>query len=276
MPPLSQIESLTPETRTWLEEELKSRNFSGYRELTDELNRRLAAGGVKPVHHESVRRHGSRIKELAQFREELKDYMASDDGLPDPKEWFEKIVKRMRMVFLKTLYDLETSETTDVRSVEKLMKCLDKLLRYEDLVRRRDPNDPQSVANRELAARYRELAQKIGASMMRGNMPSQENTEKHTTSGIGQAGPSTTAAGTGEKVVVPPGLDLDKILDPEQPMKMTWMPRTWRRETRKLVEKCRKHQTKDLFRELDRRYQEGLAASPAEENTEKHTTPEAA
>lgn len=64
MPSVSIIDQLPPEARAWLDAELAKRGFSGYVDVTAELNNRLAALGLEiTVGKSSVGRHGKKLKE---------------------------------------------------------------------------------------------------------------------------------------------------------------------------------------------------------------------
>jgi len=70
MPPPRKVDSLPPEIRDWLQQTLRERGFSGYAEITDELNTRLAeAGKVVEFHPATVHRFGQEYREFVRVQE---------------------------------------------------------------------------------------------------------------------------------------------------------------------------------------------------------------
>ncbi|MFE3838872.1 phage protein Gp27 family protein [Pseudogemmobacter sonorensis] len=70
MPPPRKVDSLPPEIREWLQEALRERGFSGYVEITEELNARLAeAGKVVEFHPATVHRFGQEYREFVRVQE---------------------------------------------------------------------------------------------------------------------------------------------------------------------------------------------------------------
>ncbi len=75
MPPPRKIATLAPEFRDWLQEELRTRGFAGYVELTEELNTRLSeAGMVVSFHPATVHRFGQEYREFVTLQEQASDW----------------------------------------------------------------------------------------------------------------------------------------------------------------------------------------------------------
>lgn len=87
MPPPRKIDLIPVEIRLWLQDRLKAQGFSGYVELTDELNQRLAAEGVDmTVGKSAVHSFGQEYEEMAKAQEEASAWAVSwmqDSGLEE-------------------------------------------------------------------------------------------------------------------------------------------------------------------------------------------------
>jgi hypothetical protein len=75
MPPPRKVDCLPTDIRLWLQERLREQAFSGYVELTDELNARLVATGQSlEFHHATVHRFGQEYREFVRLQEQASDW----------------------------------------------------------------------------------------------------------------------------------------------------------------------------------------------------------
>ena len=74
MPPRRKIDLLPREFRQWLQDELKDRGFSGYDELTEALNFRLADEGLElRIGKTAVHAYGQEFQQYAVMQEQAQD-----------------------------------------------------------------------------------------------------------------------------------------------------------------------------------------------------------
>jgi len=75
MPPPRKIDLLPPEERRWLQDTLRERGFSGYIEIAEELNQRLAArASDETLHPATVQRFGAEYREFVRLQEQASDW----------------------------------------------------------------------------------------------------------------------------------------------------------------------------------------------------------
>ena len=74
MPPRRKVDLLPQEFRVWLQEELRDRGFSGYEELTEALNFRLAEDGLElRIGKTAVHAYGQEFQQYAEMQEQAQD-----------------------------------------------------------------------------------------------------------------------------------------------------------------------------------------------------------
>ncbi|ATF00773.1 hypothetical protein PhaeoP75_01114 [Phaeobacter gallaeciensis] len=87
MPPPRKVDLLPADLRRWLQDELKTRGFSGYEDIAEALNFRLEEEGVTlRVHRASVQRFGQEYQEFVKYQEEAGAWAAdwiNSQGLED-------------------------------------------------------------------------------------------------------------------------------------------------------------------------------------------------
>lgn len=87
MPPAKKVDRLPGEIRDWLRQTLKDAGFTGYEQIADELNARLAAEGHElRLARASVQRFGQEYREFVRYQEEAGAWAAdwiTDAGLAD-------------------------------------------------------------------------------------------------------------------------------------------------------------------------------------------------
>lgn len=75
MPVPRKVDLLPVEVKLWLQDTLRERGFSGYLEVTDELNARLAeTGQVLEFHPATVHRFGQEYREFVRLQEQASDW----------------------------------------------------------------------------------------------------------------------------------------------------------------------------------------------------------
>ncbi|WP_417262613.1 phage protein Gp27 family protein [Celeribacter sp.] len=87
MPPPRKIDLLPEEDRRWLQDTLRERGFSGYVEITEELNARLLArGSDETLHPATVNRFGQGYEDFVKAQEQAAEWAVNwmqDAGLED-------------------------------------------------------------------------------------------------------------------------------------------------------------------------------------------------
>lgn len=76
MPPPRKVNLLPQEIRIWLQDTLKERGFSGYKEITDELNQKLAEEGIDlEIGKSSINEFGQEFEEIVRMHEQASEEM---------------------------------------------------------------------------------------------------------------------------------------------------------------------------------------------------------
>ncbi|PIE15898.1 MAG: hypothetical protein CSA68_04675 [Rhodobacterales bacterium] len=74
MPPPRKVDLLPSELRRWLQDELKERGFSGYEDLAESLNFRLAEEGLElRIGKSAIHAYGQEFQQYAQMQEQAQD-----------------------------------------------------------------------------------------------------------------------------------------------------------------------------------------------------------
>lgn len=136
---------LPEEIRTWLESELKSKNFTGYRAVTEELNRRLAATGHRPpgeagLSREAVRRFGASLREKLDFEREIvalaREQLGNGgDGRP-PLDHMRTILDSLHVMVYRATLRVRVQADITVSDVSRLQSAAEKVLRFEHTIRK--------------------------------------------------------------------------------------------------------------------------------------------
>ena len=122
MPPPRKIDLIPTEIRLWLQEALKQRGFSGYVELTDELNTRLAERGEAiTVGKSAVHNFGQEYEAFARAQEEASAWAVSwmeDNGLEDEAKRQSVLFQMMTTLAFKAMKSRMEQEGEDINPQE--------------------------------------------------------------------------------------------------------------------------------------------------------------
>ncbi len=138
MPPASRISQLPEDIRQWLEYALEASGFHYYREITEELNRRLREAGFDGnLSAETVRRHGAKAAAKIDLRDNLIEHIRQelDPGrnIP-PADWNRAVVSAIGFFNYRTLTDLQCQETVSVKEHSAFVRSLIQTHHYEQML----------------------------------------------------------------------------------------------------------------------------------------------
>lgn len=166
MPPRSKVEQLPADIKAWLQSELKARSFSGYVELTDELNRRLAeAGSDETIGKSSVHAYGQGFEEFIKYQDQASAWAASwmnDMGLEEEAKRHNVLFQMASTLAFKVMQGQMTKDADDVdpRDLHFLGKLMKDLMSSSGIREKLREDERQRVARLEREAVAEELDQK--------------------------------------------------------------------------------------------------------------------
>ncbi|WP_107495309.1 phage protein Gp27 family protein [Thalassobius sp. I31.1] len=138
MPPVRKIDLIPRELGLWLQEELKERGFSGYEDLTESLNFRLADAGLEmKIGKSAVHSFGQEFQEFARLQEQAQDEIRGflekaslKDEVDVTSALFQQLTTiqwRLQMMMARE------SELPDPRGMKDLTSALNNLIRSTSL-----------------------------------------------------------------------------------------------------------------------------------------------
>lgn len=117
--------------RGWLNDELKSRGFSGYVELTEDLNELLAAEGLElRIGKSAVHSYGAEYEEFVRYQEEASAWAAGwmqDVGLEEEAQRHNVLFQMITTLAFKSMQgqmarDAEEIDPRELHYIGRLMK----------------------------------------------------------------------------------------------------------------------------------------------------------
>jgi len=118
MPPPRKIDLLPPEERRWLQDTLRERGFSGYVEIAEELNQRLAArASDETLHAATVQRFGAEYREFVRLQEQASDWAKEwlgEMGMDDQAQRQNVLFQMLTTLAFKVMQSEVEKEGTDI------------------------------------------------------------------------------------------------------------------------------------------------------------------
>lgn len=118
MPPRKQVELLPKELRLWLQDALKERGFSGYEELTSELNGMLQERGIElSIGKSAVHNFGQEYEHMAKAQEEASAWAVSwmeGNGLEEEAKRHNVLFQMITTLAFKVMKSQMTREGEEI------------------------------------------------------------------------------------------------------------------------------------------------------------------
>ncbi len=109
MPPRSKVDMLPSELRDWLKETLKENGFSGYEQIAETLNERLAEDGLSVrIQKSAIHAYGQKYETFVKYQEEASAWAADwmqDQGLEDEAKRHGVLFQMLTSLAFKAMKD---------------------------------------------------------------------------------------------------------------------------------------------------------------------------
>ncbi len=160
--------ALPEEIRQWLEQELVSRKFTGYRELTAELNRKLEeAGEAGTLSREAVRRHAEKFGEKLEFEREIvalaREQLGEGGGGRPSLEHMQAVLDALHVLTFRSMLELRTREAVPARELERLLRTAERTLKFEIAIRSAESSRRMSDSLAVAREALNEMSEKLEA-----------------------------------------------------------------------------------------------------------------
>ncbi|WP_282094328.1 phage protein Gp27 family protein [Epibacterium ulvae] len=169
MPPPRKVDLLPSEFKSWLNEALKERGFSGYEELAEDLNFKLAEEGFElRIQKSALHTYGKEYSEFIKHQEEASAWAAGwmqDNGLEEEAQRHNVLFQMVTTLAFKSMQSQMTKDGDEIdpRELHFIGKMLKDIMASSGIRQKMLEDERERIVAEERAAMADKLEQAVTA-----------------------------------------------------------------------------------------------------------------
>ncbi|MDE4175789.1 DUF3486 family protein [Phaeobacter sp. PT47_59] len=171
MPPPRKINLMPPEFRDWLHEALQERGFSGYEQLAEDLNFKLADAGLElRIGKSAVHEYGSEYQEFVKYQEQASQWAESwltDNGLEEEAQRHNVLFQMLTTLAFKSMQSKMGKDAGEIdpRDLSFLGKMLKDVMASSGIREKLKDDERERIAAEARRQAQREMADQVDSAV---------------------------------------------------------------------------------------------------------------